>query len=320
MRIKPIIIVGGEPYGIFLEIFFKSIHQYKFKRPLLLIASINLVKHQMRKLKINKEINLIALENVLKNKLSLSKINIIDINYKTNATFKSVSKKSNIYINDCFNVALNLIKNDISDRFINGPISKKKFLHGKFLGITEYLANKANIKKFAMLIFNEKLSVSPLTTHLPLKNVHKNLSKKKIIDHVELINIFYKKKFNKIPKIAITGLNPHCESNFLNSEEDRIIIPTIKLMKDKKYKVYGPFAADTIFIKDNYKKYDVIIGMYHDQVLGPMKAIFEFDAINITLGLPYTRISPDHGPNFSMFGKNLSNHESLLKALIFLDK
>ncbi len=82
----------------------------------------------------------------------------------------------------------------------------------------------------------------------------------------------------------------------------------------------GPFPADTIFMKDQSKNFDVIVGMYHDQVLTPMKTLFNFNAINITLGLPYLRISPDHGPNHSMLGKNLSNPKSLIEALKFLDK
>jgi len=171
-----------------------------------------------------------------------------------------------------------------------------------------------------MLIFNKNLSVSPLTTHLALKDVYKEISKQKIYKQVNLINSFYKKKFNKFPRIAITGLNPHCESNFENSEEDKIIIPAIKKLRLKNTKINGPFSADTIFTKPLLKKYDVIIGMYHDQVLSPMKALFNFDAINITLGLPFIRISPDHGPNYSMLGKNLSDPKSLIQALKFLDK
>ena len=171
-----------------------------------------------------------------------------------------------------------------------------------------------------MLIFNKKLSVSPITTHLALKDVHKHISKKKIYTHVKLITEFYKKNFKKKPKIAITGLNPHCESNFKKSEENTSIIPAIYKLKNQKFRVEGPFPADTIFIKEHFKKFDVIIGMYHDQVLTPVKALFGFDAINITLGLPFIRISPDHGPNSSMLGKNLSDPTSLMKALKFLDK
>ena len=171
-----------------------------------------------------------------------------------------------------------------------------------------------------MLIFNKNLSVSPLTTHLALKNVHKKITKKKIYTQVNLIINVYKKKFNKYPRIAITSINHHCESKFQNSKEEKIIIPAIKKLRLKNTKINGPFPADTIFTKSLLKKYDVIIGMYHDQVLSPMKALFDFDAINITLGLPFTRISPDHGPNHSMLGKNLSDPKSLIQALKFLDK
>jgi len=150
--------------------------------------------------------------------------------------------------------------------------------------------------------------------------VYKNISTKKIINHIELIVNFYKREFKRIPKIAITGLNPHCESNFKSSEEDKYIRPAIKALIKKNLKIKGPFSADTIFMNEHSKKYDVIVGMYHDQVLTPLKSLFGFDAINITLGLPFTRISPDHGPNHSMLGKNISDPKSLIEALKFLDK
>ena len=130
---------------------------------------------------------------------------------------------------------------------------------------------------------------------------------------------FYVKKFGFKPKIAILGLNPHCESIHKYNEDDKIIKPTIKYLK-AKYDVSGPYSADTIFLKNNRKKFDVIIGMYHDQVLTPIKTLFEYDAINITLGLPFERISPDHGPNEKMLGKNISNPLSLLRAIQFLEK
>ncbi len=170
-----------------------------------------------------------------------------------------------------------------------------------------------------MLIYNKDLSVSPITTHLPLKLVAKKISKKAIIEKVSLISSFYKRKFNRKPKIAILGLNPHCESVHHYDEDEKIIKPSVKFLK-YKYDLTGPHSADTIFLKKNRKKFDVIIGMYHDQVLTPLKTLYEYDAINITLGLPFTRISPDHGPNESMLGKNRSNYTSLLKAIQFLDK
>ena len=274
----------------------------------------------MKKLGFFFEINTINKSFKKFNLLDNKKINLIDIEYKFNSCFEKISSKSNNYIKNSFELALKFIKQNKLSKFINGPISKKSFLNGKTLGITEYLAKKTNqTNKVVMLIFNDKLSVSPLTTHLALKDVHKKISKQKIYQHVKLITKFYKKKFNKKPKIAITGLNPHCESNFKNSEEEAIIMPAIKQLKLKKFNVNGPFPADTIFNKLHLKNYDVVIGMYHDQVLSPMKALFNFDAINITLGLPFIRISPDHGPNTSMLGKNLSDPKSLINALKFLD-
>jgi len=320
MSCKPIIIVAGEPNSVFLEIFFKSLKFKKYKSPLIIVCSKKLLQEQMKKLKFNYKINIVDKDFAKLDALNNKQINLVDVNYNFKRCFEKISNKSNDYIKNCFDIALEILKRDKLTKFINGPISKKHFLKGKTLGITEYLAKKINKDhKVAMLIHNKNLSVSPLTTHLALKDVPRKISKKKLQIHVKLINDFYKTNFNKKPKIAITGLNPHCESNFNNSEEDKIIIPAIKILKQRKFNVDGPYPADTIFIKDYIKKYDVIIGMYHDQVLTPMKTLFNFDAINITLGLPFIRVSPDHGPNTSMLGKNKSNPQSLIEALKFLD-
>ena len=316
----PIIIVGGEPNSVFLEIFFKSLKNNNYKSPLIIVVSKKLLQQQMKKLGFTFKIN--DIDKTIKNfhKLDNSKINLINVDYNFKKCFEKITSKSNKYINKTFEIALDIIKQNNLSKFINGPVSKKTFLKGKSLGITEYLAKKTKKNKVVMLIFNKNLSVSPLTTHLALKDVYKKITKQKIYTHVNLINDFYKKKFNKLPRIAITGLNPHCESNFKDSEENKVIIPAIKKLRLENTKINGPFPADTIFIKSLLKEYDVIIGMYHDQVLSPMKALYNFDAINITLGLPFTRISPDHGPNYSMLGKNLSDPKSLIQALKFLDK
>ena len=317
---EPIIIVSGEPNSVFLEIFFKSLKHNTYKSPLIIVVSKKLLQEQMKKLGYVFKINDVDKKINDFSKLNNNKINLIDVDYNFKKCFEKITSKSNKYINETFEIALNIVRLNNLSKFINGPVSKKSFLKGRSLGITEYLAKKTKKNKVAMLIFNKNLSVSPLTTHLALKDVHKKITKQKIYTHINLINNFYKRKFNKLPRIAITGLNPHCESNFQNSEEDRIIIPAIKKLRLKNAKINGPFPADTIFTKSLLKKYDVIIGMYHDQVLSPMKALFNFDAINITLGLPFIRISPDHGPNYSMVGKNLSDPQSLIQALKFLDK
>ena len=159
-----------------------------------------------------------------------------------------------------------------------------------------------------------------MTTHIPINKVSQKIKKEVIVKKINNINEFYKKFLGLKPNIAVTGLNPHCETFAGKNIEKKEILPAIKVLKRKKIKVLGPLSADTIFLKENRKKFDVVVGMYHDQVLTPMKTMFEFDAINITLGLPFIRISPDHGPNEGMLGKNLSNPLSLIKAINFLDK
>ena len=203
---------------------------------------------------------------------------------------------------------------------INGPISKTTFLKGKYNGITEYLAFKTGSKNEVMLIFNKQLSVSPITTHIPINQVERKVKKKIIVNNVKSISEFYKKFLGFKPSIAVTGLNPHCETFVKKNIEKTEILPAIKSLKKLKIKVSGPFSADTIFLKKNRKKFNVIVGMYHDQVLAPMKTIFGFDAINITIGLPFIRITPDHGPNYEMYGLNKSEPDSLIQAFNFINK
>ena len=320
MKNKPILIVAGEPNSIFLEIFFKTIKFRKFKNPIILICSKKLLKLQMTKLKFKKKIKLITQSNLSLETLDNKFINLINIDYSQTSAFEKISNKSNFYIKKCFEVAFRIIKSGITDKFINGPISKKNFLSKKFLGITEFISNEFSINKSAMLIYNKKLSVCPLTTHLPLKFVSKKINKKLIYEKILLIDNFYNRNLGYKPKIAILGLNPHCESIDKINEDETILKPSIKYLKKLSFDVHGPYSADTIFLKNNRKKFNVILGMYHDQVLTPIKTLFEYDAINITLGLPFIRISPDHGPNEGMLGKNNSNPLSLIKAITFLDK
>ena len=319
MKIKPILIVAGEPNSIFLEIYFKAIKK-KIKSPLILIASYKLLVLQMQKLKFSKKIKILDTKKLKKYSLNNNTINLININYVQKKPFEKISTKSNYYINQSFLTAIKLIRQGFSNKLINGPISKKTFLKKKKLGITEYLSDKFFIKNNAMLIFNKKLAVCPITTHVPIKFVTKQITKKLIINKIKLINNFYKKNLKSIPKIAVLVLNPHCETVNNFDEDKKIISPAIKFFKGKNYRVSGPFSSDTIFLKQNRSKYDVIVGMYHDQVLSPIKTLFEYDAINITLGLPFIRISPDHGPNENMLGKNKSNPLSLIRAISFLDQ
>ena len=319
MNYSPILIVSGEPNSVFLELFFKVLKKDKIKSPIILISSKKLLTLQMQKLKFKKKIKPLQVSKLKSYKLDNKTINLIDVKYNPGKAFEKISKKSNIFIKNSFDLAFQIIKKNNIHKFINGPISKKQFLKNKFLGITEYISEKFQANNTCMLIYNETLSVCPITTHLPLKLVSKKINKKIISKNISLVNNFYEKKFNIKPRIAILGLNPHCESVHKYNEDEKIIKPTIEYLKNR-YNVSGPYPADTIFLKNNRKKFDVIIGMYHDQVLAPLKTLFEYDAINITLGLPFIRVSPDHGPNETMLGKNLSNPLSLSRAIKFLDK
>ncbi len=319
MNNKSILIVAGEPNSIFFEIFFKSIKNKNYRDPLILICCKKNLKFQMKKFNFKKNLRLLKIVDLRKTKLDNKKINVINVNLLKNKNEKINTKLSNKYIAESFKIAFRLIKDGNAYKLINGPINKNKFLNKKFLGITEYIASKFKEKKFAMLIYNKKMSVCPLTTHLPLKLVSKKITKKIIYEKILLINNFFKNNFNFKPKIGVTGLNPHCESILKYNEDEKIVSRAIKSYK-KKFNVKGPFPADTLFLKDNIKNFNVILGMYHDQVLTPAKTLFGYDAINITIGLPFLRVSPDHGPNEKMVGKNKSNPMSLIKALNFLDQ
>ena len=257
--------------------------KYFSKRPVILIVNKDILRKQMKLLKVKFVLNELFEDNIDEARTSKKIINFINVPIKLGKSIKD-------YIEDCFDLSLRIIKKNQNISLINGPINKEKFLKRKYLGITEYLGVKTNkLNEVVMLIYSKTLSVSPVTTHLPLKKVHKNLSKSKIINHANKINNFYKKNFKRKPMIAITGLNPHCESNFKDSEEKNLIIPAIKYLKKKKFNISGPYPTN--FFKKNYINYVII--EYHDQVLTPIKSIFGFKA-KISR-LPFVRISPDHG-------------------------
>ena len=322
---KPLLIVLGEPNSVFIEIITKVLNKItlkkKIKYPIILIGSKKLIFSQLKFLKKKLTFEIINETNINNTKLK-NKIYLIDVQYNFKKPFEKISFKSRNYISKCFKIGLNYLNSGVSDIIINGPVSKKHFLENKYPGVTEYIFQKSKkklSKKPVMLIFNKKLSVSPVTTHIPLKDVNKKINKDSIINNVEVINNFYKKNLKIKPKIALLGLNPHCETKSKYNEELKIIKPSIKKLKEKKINIDGPFSADTFFIKKNILKYNSVVGMYHDQILTPFKTIYGFKASNITLGLPFLRLSVDHGPNKSMLGKNQSNSDSLESIFNFIN-
>jgi len=318
---KPIAIIIGEPNSISSEIIFKSwVKKKKFRHhPCLVIGNYNLLYRHLKYFKFNLNLKLIE-KNFRLDDLKGTAIPVIDIKYSQKKIFEKISKKSNQFILDCFSQGLNLIKQNKILGIINGPVSKETFLNKKFNGITEFIAYKiGRYGKVAMLIYSKKLAVTPIVTHIPVKKISQKLNVKKIVNQIKKIIFFYNKYFKKKIRIAITGLNPHCFSHEKFSEEEKIIKPAIRKIKKLKINITGPLSADTLFLPKNQKKFDVIVGMYHDQVLTPIKTIMGFEAINITLGLPFIRVSPDHGVAADIVGKKVADPSSLIESIKFFN-
>ncbi len=320
--IKPIAIIAGEPNSISSEVIFKS---WKLKKkythkPYFIIGNFNLLNRQNKKLKFNILIKKLD-KNSLINNINKKYLYVLDIPYKQKKAFDKISVKSNNYIFNCFDKAIDLIKQKRVCGIINCPISKETLFNKKHQGVTEYLSKKINSSgKEVMLIYNKNLAVCPLTTHIPLNNVTKSINISNIIKKILIINKFYKKILKKKPKIGVLGLNPH---NFSFSKTDKkrnTVKSAINKLSKLKINIKGPISADSSFMMLKKNQFDVMVGMYHDQVLTPFKALYKFDAINITLGLPFVRISPDHGTAVNIVGKKLANPKSLIESIKFFNK
>jgi len=316
---RKIVLVGGDPNSINSEIIYKCWKKLpnKIKQRIILISNYKLLKDQFKKLNYN--IKLSNEQNLFKlNKSNELKILNIKLDYKD--PFKVPLKSAKPFVLKSLDLAHKLALNKQIAGIINCPINKN-LLGNKKIGVTEYLANKCLVKKNSevMIIRNKELMISPITTHLDIRSISNKINKKLIITKINVINSWFKKTFKRQPVIAVLGLNPHNAELRKNSEEKKIIIPAIKNLKKSGFKLDGPLSSDTIFI-NNYKNYDLIIGMYHDQILGPFKALYKFDAINLTLGLKYIRVSPDHGVAVDRIKKKTSSAVSLIKCFDYIDK
>ena len=311
---KIVAIIAGDPESISSELIAKVWKRKKqFKNiNIFVIGNYDLLKKQLKLLNI--KINIQKIDN-LKGKNFKKTLLIYDIPLNFNKPFEINKNSKKKYVFKCFELAIKLSKIKKIVGFINCPISKKDIFKSNY-GVTEFLAKKSNVLgREAMIIYNKKLSVCPITTHIKISNVSKSLSMKKIYEKVITVNKFYLKKFRFKPKICVLGLNPHNYEMLNDSEEKKVILPAIKKLIKKGINVKGPIPADTAFT--NSGSYNILIGMYHDQVLGPYKTIFNFDAINITAGLPYLRVSPDHGTGKNIVKKNLANPLSLIESIKF---
>ena len=314
---KKILIVSGDPNSINSEIIFKAWKKLNKveKKKIYLISNSNLLKKQFLKLKYSLKIE--NVNNILEKENS-SNLKVLNIKLKFKNPFKVNRIEASNFVINSLNYAHKYCSENQGVTMINCPISKKLLKKNK-IGVTEFLAAKCNVERNAevMLIGNKKLSVSPLTTHIDINEVSKKINFSLITKKIQTINYWLKKRLKRKPRIGVLGLNPHNAELRKNSKEKKIIIPAIIKLKRIGINVKGPLTSDTIFMGE-HKNYDVIVGMYHDQVLSPFKSIYKFDAINITLGLKYLRVSPDHGTAINLIGKNRANPTSLIKCIEFL--
>ena len=314
-----IILISGDPNSINSEIIYKAWKKLSksLRRRIYIISNFELLKKQFRNLKYSIKLNKIYNINEA---TKHNELNVISLKLKFKRPFSVPKKEASKFVINSLNYAHSLAIKDKKINIINCPINKNLLKKNK-IGVTEYLAKKCKVKNSseAMLIKNKNFAVSPITTHIDVNEISKKINSKIIFSKIFTIHSWYKDKFKTKPKIGVLGLNPHNAELRINSEERRIIIPSILKLKKSGVNVNGPLVADTVFIKE-YKNYDLLVGMYHDQILSPFKALFKFDAINVTLGLKYLRVSPDHGTAANLIGKKKANPTSLIKCIDFLNK
>ena len=248
----------------------------------------------------SKERGIIFKHFPLSNKVSFGKPDIANANY---------------IIDILSHGALGCIKKEFKG-LVTGPINKELINQSgfEFSGHTEFLSDISNVKKVVMLLMNKKLKVALLTTHIPLSEVPSKISKKNLEETVSIISKEFKNRWKiENPSICLLGLNPHAgEGGYIGHEDEEILKPFVSSSGEN---VYGPISADTAFIEKNINKYDVFLAMYHDQGLPVIKSMCFGNTLNVTLGLPFIRISVDHGTAYEIAGKNKADFSSMEEAL-----
>jgi len=216
--------------------------------------------------------------------------------------------------------AVDDLKKNHIDVLVTAPINKYNIQSAgfNFPGHTEYLAQKFNVNDFLMLMVADELRIGTVTGHIPLKDVPSVLTSNLILKKIQILNKSLIEDFNiRKPKIAVLGLNPHAsDCGLLGNEEKDIIMPAIEKSFNNGILTFGPFPADGFFNSPDYKKYDGVLAMYHDQGLIPFKILACDEGVNFTAGLPFVRTSPAHGTAYDITGKNIASHKSLSEAIL----
>lgn len=312
-------ITMGDPAGIGPEISLKVLDKNEeYRNCSIIYGSISILEYYKEKLKL-KNIKFNVIENAKEfRKEYINVIQAFDIDIKD----ITIGKVSGL----CGEAAYKYIERAVQDALqkdidvvITAPINKEALNKGgyHYEGHTEILANLTNTKKYAMLLWSEKLSVVHVSTHCSLQDACKKVTKDRVLNVIELAGEFLQKLGIKNPRIAVAGLNPHSgEAGLFGTEEIEEIIPALKQAKKDNWEVEGPIPPDTVFLKAYKKEYDVVVAMYHDQGHIPIKLLAFDEGVNVTLGLPIIRTSVDHGTAFDIAGKGIANEKSILNALI----
>jgi len=306
---KKIYISPGDPSGIGPEITLKALARNKSIQDNFIIGGdANYFEDFAKKLKLNLKINEEGSQS------EGLKIKHFPINNEVILGRPQIDNSN--YIMDVLSYGSLGCLNKNYHCLVTGPINKELINKSgfEFSGHTEFLADISNVKKVVMMLMNESLKIALLTTHIPLSEVPKKVTIENLQKTIDIIDRDLVRTWKvRNPKIGILGLNPHAgEGGFLGSEEEEIIKPFIK---SSKKDLYGPISADTAFISNNLKKYDLFLAMFHDQGLPVIKSMGFGNTLNITLGLPFTRISVDHGTAYEIAGKNKADFSSMEEAL-----
>lgn len=205
------------------------------------------------------------------------------------------------------------------DVLVTAPINKKNMQQDgfNFQGHTEYLAAQAKTDNYNMMLVSDAMRIAFVTGHIPVKNVSAQITKEKIVAKLKVMHDSLRKDFGiRKPKIAVLALNPHAgDSGLIGTEEIDVIAPAIQDAKNLNMMVSGTYSADGFFGSGQYKKFDGILSMYHDQGLTPFKAISFNSGVNFTAGLPFVRTSPDHGTGYDIAGKGIASEDSFREAI-----
>lgn len=319
---RPIIAVTmGDPAGIGPEIIIKALslaELSRLSRPVV-IGDARVMKNAMKYSKAS-PVALKEIKRLDEGDFRTGIINILDMDNVDVPKLKigKVSVESGRAAVKYIERAIDLAMDKKVDAIATAPINKEAINKAgfRFDGHTELLAKRTGAKHSAMMFLSDSIRVMLVTTHIPLSQVAKEIDKKKVLDVIKLADKELTELLGKKPRIGVAGLNPHAgESGIFGSEEEKIIAPAVEEAKKLGINVKGPVSADAIFYLANLNMFDIVVAMYHDQGLIPIKLLSFNKSVNVTVGLPIIRTSVDHGTGFDIAGKGWANPSSMIQAI-----